>query len=95
MTINQSTMMSDLGQRIAKARDEKLCEQLSWFVKRGLLVVEQGPMQFIQEVDSMEIRIVQIVELQLKDKEYIEKLEEENKMLKQSFDFLKSVMVVP
>jgi len=75
-------LVRDLMEKLSDDTDKKLMQQLNWLVSRGLLVVELGPMTIVQEAHSLNIRAEQTVELVLKDKEYIERLEKENTELR-------------
>jgi len=79
---NSMDLVRDLTEKVSDDTDKKLMQQLNWLVSRGLLVVELGPMKMVQEAHSLNIRVEQTVELVLKDKEYIERLEKENTELR-------------
>lgn len=76
----------DALKEIAEQRETLVMEQLNELISRGLLVVEQGPMSLMQDLVSTKILVAQQVRLVLKDQEYIQKLEVENKSLKQRLD---------
>jgi len=80
--VNSMDLVRDLMEKLSDDTDKKLMQQLNWLVSRGLLVVELGPMTIVQEAHTPYLRAEQTVELVLKDKEYIERLEKENTELR-------------
>lgn len=76
---------------MAAAHENALREQLSDLVSRGLLVVEIGPQVLVQECDG-KVTVRQSINLQLKDREYIEKLERENKEMREIIERLQSCL---
>jgi len=74
----------NIAREISKATEASIMAQLNDFISRGLIIVEHGPMSFTRNPlkDPYKINIEQTVSLKLKDKEYIEKLEAENKRYK-------------
>lgn len=60
--------------------------QLNEFIKRGLIVVCMSGPVFTRDPSTNELVISRSVELKLKDQEYIERLETENKALKTIVD---------
>lgn len=83
--------INELANQVYASQHEVLTRQLNWLVKRDILVVVQGPGKFLRREESNQLVWEQEIELQVKDKEYIEKLEEENKKLK---DQLRGVLAV-
>jgi len=77
---------------LARQQEAILQEQLGDLVSRGLLVVESTEPVLIREPYSDKIKIAQSIKLTLKDKEYILKLEEENKILKEQLETIKNVI---
>ena len=82
----------EVAKEISIQTENLILEQLNEFVKRGLIVIEQGPMSFVRNLNCDEIKIERTVSLVLKDQEYIEKLEAENKELKSLIDKLKAII---
>lgn len=83
------SLVNKVTKDLLKQKENLLMEQLNDFVSRGLIVIEETAPSFIKEDDlldpsSYKITLRQTVRLVLKDKEYIEKLEAENKELKES-----------
>lgn len=73
----------DITESIVKNTEIKLLEQLNDFISRGLIEVHYGPSTFFRDPGKGDtVTYSQEVTLVLKDKEYIETLEEENKKLK-------------
>lgn len=83
--------LSEVGHEISKQTENSILNQLNDFIKKDLIVLKKGPMSFVQDRDSHTVKIEQTVELCLKDKEYIVKLEEENKILKEE---IKSILAI-
>lgn len=77
----------ELARSVSIQKDEILKKQLSWLIERGMLEIQSGPEQLVQELNhdtgKYEIKFCQNVELVVKDKEYIEKLEAELKDLRE------------
>lgn len=73
---------SELSEEIAKQTEKAILNQLNDFIKRDLIHVKYGPFVFVREPDSATITYKQTVELCLKDREYVEYLEEDNKKLR-------------
>jgi hypothetical protein len=89
------TSASEIAHEIAKKTEGLILEQLNDFISRGLLEVEMTGPTFVQVVNPIgknTVTIQQGVRLVLKDKEYIEKLEKENKELKDILARLRSAM---
>jgi hypothetical protein len=85
-----------LAHEVAKQTESLILEQLNDFISRGLICVEQVGPTFVQVVNPLNSRntvsIQQSVRLVLKDKEYVEKLEKENKELRDILAKLRSAM---
>lgn len=77
---------------IAKQKEALLLKQLNWLISRGLLVIEEGPMQVLRRVDSDTIELQQEIELKVKDAEYIEKLELENADLRKKVEAIEAAI---
>jgi len=82
-------MVQELARIQIKQIDDSILKQLNEFISRGLLVVEQKQPVLIQDSRSSEIRVSTFISLKLKDQEYIEKLEIENKEMKKDLDDIK------
>lgn len=76
---------SSLAEEVAKKTEISIMSQLNDFVSRDLIHLKMGPNVFVHENTSegMKITLKQTCELVLKDKDYIEFLEEENKLLRE------------
>jgi DNA-binding HxlR family transcriptional regulator len=90
---NLSDIAKQLSRDAAKATETTILEQLNDFVSRGLIELKMGPQVITQDMYSNKLNIGQTVSLVLKDKEYIEKLETENKQLKELIKKMKEVVV--
>jgi len=75
------TAVSDLCLEVAKKTEETILEQLNEFISRGLIVVEVGNWSLVHDQNSDKVTMNRQVKLVLKDKEYIEKLENQVKEL--------------
>lgn len=67
-------------------KENILLEQLNDLISRGLLVIEETQPTLVRDYLTDKIILQQSVKLTLKDKEYILKLEEENKQLKEKLE---------
>ena len=87
---------------VSKQQEAIILEQLGDLVTKGLLVIESGPDVITMEPDNywlyynnpgenpkVTLKLSKAIRLVLKDKEYIEKLELENKDLKQKLNNIK------
>jgi hypothetical protein len=70
-----ANMATEIADKVAKATEQSILQQLNDFISRGLIEVQQTVPQFVRSFDSDVVEIRQSVTLVLKDKEYIEKLE--------------------
>lgn len=75
--------MQDTMREIMKKQDEIILDQLGELVKRGLIVVEKTQGYLVQSECSNKIEWRQGIRLLPKEREYIDALEKENKMLKE------------
>lgn len=87
-----SNLATQIARDAAKATETFILEQLNDFVSRGLIELRMGPQVITQDMYSSKLNIAQTVSLVLKDKEYIEKLENENKELKDLIKKMKEVV---
>jgi hypothetical protein len=71
-----------LARVVGEAREKSIVSQLNDFISRGLIDIQIKGQQFVMAHDSPTVEYREVVELVLKDKEYIEKLEKENTELK-------------
>jgi len=78
-------VFSDVAMDIAKQQEELILESLGELITRGLLVVEKTQPVLVgrweRDRDKYTVELRQNIKLVLKDQEYIEKLEKENKEL--------------
>jgi hypothetical protein len=75
--LNTTTkVLHEISEKTAKATESLVLNQLNDFVSRGLIVIEKGPMTMMQTPFGT-VEFKQSVNLVLKDREYIEKLENE------------------
>lgn len=74
----------EMAKQIAQSHEECLREQLAELISRNLLVAEFGPWQLVSDQSNPHMfSFRQKVNLKLKDQEYIEKLERENKEMRE------------
>lgn len=73
--VNADNIASEIADKVAKATEQSILQQLNDFISRGLIEVQQTVPQFVRSFDSDVVEIRQSVTLVLKDKEYIEMLE--------------------
>jgi len=81
-TNDLNMIVREISYDIQRATEDGILEQLNDFISRGLITIEITTPQLIQDYGSTKIRVSQSVKVLLKDKEYIETLEKENKELK-------------
>ena len=77
---------------VMKQQESIILDQLSDLVNRGLLVLETTQPLLTSRTDeygNYKIELNQYCKLKLKDQDYIEKLEKENKILKEYLDKIK------
>ncbi|HRT83956.1 MAG TPA: hypothetical protein P5523_04895 [Bacteroidales bacterium] len=77
---------------VAEQTESLLLEQLSDLLSRGLLVVEKTEPVLTQDHSTGKVQIHQKINLTLRDKEYIEKLEKENAVLQYRLDCIESAL---
>ena len=82
------TLMHDAAQQ----KEKILVNQINELVSRGLLVIEQGEMQFVRLEHEEKIEMRQNCRIVLKDQEYIEKLEAQVDRLKKVMNQLGIVL---
>ncbi len=80
--INTNEYASQLLFQAAKQTEQLILAQLNDFISRGLIEVEMGPMSLVQTEISKQVEMRQTVQLRLKDREYIKKLEQDNEALR-------------
>lgn len=92
----EAEMMSSIAAQVASKTQSCILDQLNDFISRGLIEIQMGPMTFVHSDDfasnKNEVRIAQSCKLVLKDREYIEKLESENKELREVLMRLRAAM---
>jgi hypothetical protein len=74
----ETSFLESTVRKLFEQREAIIMTQLQDLIQKGILVVELGEMVFIQHAYKAEIELHQAVKLTLRDKEYIEKLEQEN-----------------
>lgn len=83
MEIRANKVAMDIAKAAAENTQNEILNQLNDFISRGLISLEvTEPFLLIQDHDSNRVTMAQKINLVLKDKEYILKLEEENEQLR-------------
>lgn len=91
MSLEVNRKMSDVLKELSKQKEQIILDQLSDLVSRGLLVIEETQPTIVRREDhhgDYRFELKQAVKLTLKDKEYIENLEKENKKLRNKIQTL-------
>lgn len=77
--------VQELTRQINQQTEASLQEQLGWLIDRKILLVEYGPAALFEDnMSPHRYRYARTVKLAVRDKEYIEKLEEEILVLKET-----------
>jgi len=91
----EAKMMSEIVLDLAKQKENKILEQLGLLVSKGLLVMEETHPTIVRRVPENSgdytFELCQSVRFLLKDQEYIEKLEKENKEMREILDRINTV----
>lgn len=82
--MDEYSYLKQLNTELLFQKEQILMEQLNELISRDLLVVEETEPVLVREFNSNKVSLKQSVRLTLKDKEYIIKLEDENKQLKET-----------
>jgi hypothetical protein len=95
--ISTDKTFSDMAQELAKQKENLILESLGDLVTKGLLVIEETQPVIIghwsYDQDKYIVKLQQKVNFALKDKEYIQKLEQENKELREKLNNLKTLFI--
>ena len=76
-----SDITQELTDKISKSVQEEILGQLNYLVNRGLLEVQYGDLVLTNDATTNNVQVQRSVNLVLKDKEYVERLERENDKL--------------
>lgn len=82
-------LYSPLQREFMEKKQALILEQLGDLVSKGLLVIQEVQPVLVKDDSSNKITLQGAIRLTLRDKEYIEKLEKENKALKAKFEQLR------
>jgi len=82
----------DLLNKQTEAKEKIILDQLNEFISRGLLVIREGEKRLIKDKATNKFYITQKFDLQLRDQEYIERLEDENKALRKTLDLASDLL---
>ncbi len=88
MSVHSSLHLSEVFDDIAKQSTAVILSQLNWLIDRGLLEVRKGSPRLVQEYDTSTVKLAWDLEITVKDKEYIEKLEQTIESLKKTLNEL-------
>lgn len=91
--MNIATRADELIKNISEAIERSVLDQLQDFVSRDLISIEYGPPQLMSLPNDTKLEFRQTVTLKLRDKEYIEEIEAENKKLKKIIQDLQAVLL--
>lgn len=98
MNFNVTTsnnIIKDLSKQIAEQEEAFILEQLNELIKRDLIVIEKHAPIITQKrslnTNSVELEVTSMIRLVPKEFEYIKKIEEENKVLKERLKNLKEL----
>ncbi len=81
MNSPMDSQISQILAEVAKNTEESILSQLNDFISRGLISVERTSPLLVQSQHSTQLELKYSVHLRLKDAEYIESLERQNKEL--------------
>jgi hypothetical protein len=90
--MNHNEFISQQINELLKQQEMILIDQLNELISRDLLVVESHQPVLTRSEDSGQVQLRQTVKLKLKDQEYIEKLEKENKTLKERINAIENAI---
>jgi len=98
---SMNKILNDSVDEIEKKVESELLSQLNDFISRGLIVVERSHPSLASSYEDItyptpntfKVELNTAVRLVLKDKEYIEKLESENKEFKKALESIASAVL--
>jgi hypothetical protein len=88
--ISLNNKVFEISKELMKQKEKVIMEQLNDLVSKKLLVIQETEPVLIQCPMSYNIKLEQKVRLVVQDSEYIEKLEKENKNLKDKLEKIES-----
>ncbi len=92
-TNNTIDMFSTMANEVSNSTASAILKELNDLVSRGLLVIELGEGALVHDYSrANSLQYCQKVKVVLKDKEYIEKIEAENKELKDKINALQEAV---
>lgn len=89
--MHTTTDLHDLTRELGAQIESFYMDELNDLINKGILVIRHQDPKFFQKSNG-EVELSQHVKFELKDKEYIEKLEAENRMYKNLIKQLKVVI---
>lgn len=94
MSNDHDSIVSKLVDDLHEQREEALLSSIKDLVASGLLVIKKSPIQFYQSPNANgdKLEVKEDIRLVLKDQEYIKRLEEENKELKEKLNRIKEIV---
>ncbi len=72
------SLVESVSREVSKHTEATLLAQLNDFISSGLIVIEYGPERFYSSDNGLSVSYSRSVNLRLKDREYVERLEREN-----------------
>lgn len=87
-TLGANSLVSKVAEELNKNTENAVLEELNELVSRGILVLHRGPTVVVQDPFSNKIEIRQKVRVVLSNQEYVERLESENKKMKNILDLV-------
>lgn len=88
---SQKSEIGMIAKEISESVESAMLAQLNELLSRDLLVWESGQQMLVQDPTTNKLMVRIAGTLRLKDKEYIEQLEKENKEYKEIFSKLKGM----
>lgn len=90
--LTEDKLAQTLMHKSAQAREEAILAQLNDLIQKGILVLKTNGSSFYRASDSNELIYKEQILVELKDREYIEKLEKENAEMRAYIDGIKNLL---
>lgn len=88
---SSDNIASELAKKVATETEKTILQQLNDFISRGLIEVEITQPVFVQDKSTNTVTYKSAVNLKLKDRDYILKLEEKVKLLEELVEKFKNL----
>lgn len=89
-----NSLVAEVSREAAKQTESLIMEQLNELISRGLLVIEMTKPMIVHDQNTAKICLHQGVRLLLKDQEYVEKLENENRAMKEQLEQINKALEI-